>query len=70
MSPLLTTEEVAGILRVSARTVQCLVKARRIPVVTGCGKHWKFRPESIDTFVRETEVPAAKPVKPLRIRRP
>ena len=61
MSPLLTTEEVAGILRVSARTVQRLVKARRIPVVTGCGKHWKFRPESIEQFVKDTETLALKP---------
>ena len=63
MSPLLTTEEVAGILRVSPRTVQRLVKARRIPVVTGCGKHWKFRPESIEQFVKDTETLALKPMR-------
>jgi excisionase family DNA binding protein len=68
MLALLTTEEVAGILRVSARTVQRLVKARRIPVVTGCGKYWKFRPESIDAFIRDTEVLAGKPAKPPRDR--
>jgi len=61
MSPLLTTEEVARILRVSARTVQRLVRARRIPVVTGCGKYWKFRPESIEQFVKDTETLALKP---------
>jgi excisionase family DNA binding protein len=63
MLALLTTEEVAGILRVSPRTVQRLVRARRIPVVTGCGKHWKFRPESIEQFVKYTEALALKPTK-------
>jgi excisionase family DNA binding protein len=66
MSPLLTTEEVAGILRVSSRTVQRLVNARRIPVVIGCGKHWKFRPESIEQFVKDTETLALKPTRPHR----
>jgi len=69
MSPLLTTQEVAAILRINVRTVQRLVNERRIPVVTGCGKHWKFRLESIDQYVRDSEVLAPKPAKLIRASR-
>jgi len=56
LSPLLTTQEVAAILRVNVQTVQRLVRARRIPVCTGGGRHWRFTEEAIAQYIRDTTV--------------
>lgn len=67
LSPLLTSREVAAILRVNVRTVQRLAKYRRIHTISGLGRHLKFRSESVEQFIRDMEALAAKPVKPFRV---
>jgi excisionase family DNA binding protein len=67
LSPLLTTQEVAAILRVNVRTVQRLVRDRRIPVCFGAGRHWKFTEEDLVRYIRDTTVIATKPPKRLRV---
>jgi excisionase family DNA binding protein len=56
LKPLLTTEDVARILRINIRTVQRLVRARRLPVCTGAGKHWRFDEDAIAQYIRDTTV--------------
>jgi excisionase family DNA binding protein len=67
LSPLLTTQEVTAILRVNVRTVQRLVRDRRIPVCIGAGKHWEFTEEDVARYIRDTTVIATKPPKRLRV---
>jgi excisionase family DNA binding protein len=67
LSPLLTTQEVAAILRVDVQTVQRLVRARRIPAYTGGGRHWRFTEEDVAQYIRDTTVLAAKPQKTPRV---
>jgi excisionase family DNA binding protein len=66
LSPLLTTQEVAAILRVNVRTVRRLVRNRRLSVCTGAGRYWRFSEEQIAKYIEDTTVLAAKPAKPLR----
>ena len=58
-APLLTTEEVATILRVHRRTVQRLAKYRRLSNVRGLGRHLKFRPEAVQQFMGDMELNSA-----------
>ena len=60
LSPLLTTQEVAAILRVNVRTVQRMVRERRIPVCIGAGKHWRFAEEDVAKYIRDTTVLASE----------
>ena len=62
LRPLLTTEDVARVLRISVRTVQRLVRSRRIPVCTGAGKHWRFAEDQIAQYINDTTV-LARPSK-------
>ena len=61
LSPLLTTEDVARILRINVRTVQRLVRARRIPVCVGAGRHWRFAEEDVAQYIRDTTTGARGP---------
>jgi len=61
IKPLLTTEDVASILRINVRTVQRLVRARRLPVCTGAGKHWRFEEDALREYIRDTTVLASRP---------
>jgi excisionase family DNA binding protein len=67
LSPLLTTQEVAAILRVNVRTVKRLVRDRRLPVCIGAGRHWRFTEEGIAQYIQDMSVLAAKPPKTLRV---
>jgi excisionase family DNA binding protein len=61
--PLLDSKQVATILGTTVRTVQCLVKYRRLANVRGLGRHLKFRSETVDQFIRDLELYSAKPAK-------
>lgn len=52
---LLTLRDVTERLNVSERTVYRYVQERRLPYIRIC-RRIRFRPESIDQFLRETEV--------------
>jgi excisionase family DNA binding protein len=50
LQPLLTLDEVAGLLRVSEKTIQRLVAARRMPCVR-IGRRLRFVPADVFRFV-------------------
>ena len=54
----LTAEEVADYLRLPLSTVYKLVQDKRLPGFK-VGKHWRFRAESIQNWVREQEQKAS-----------
>ena len=58
-SEFLTAEEVAEYLRLPLSTVYKLVQDKRLPGFK-VGKHWRFRAESIQNWVKEQEVKASK----------
>jgi len=53
-SPLLNLEELAEYIGVSNTTVYRYIKQKKIPAIK-IGHLWKFRKESIDTWLREQE---------------
>ncbi len=54
----LTAEEVAEYLRLPLSTVYKLVQDKRLPGFK-VGKHWRFRSESIQKWVKEQEEKAS-----------
>ncbi len=50
----LTPEEVAEQLRVSRRTVYAWLHSGRLRAAKA-GKHWRIRPEDIETFLRPND---------------
>ena len=49
--PLVDAEEVGGLLRLHAKTVQQMARAGRIPSMR-IGKFWRFRKSQIDHWLR------------------
>jgi len=55
----LTAEEVAGILRLPRSTIYKLTSDRVLPAFK-VGKHWRFRREAIDEWIRKQELEHSK----------
>ncbi len=51
----LTAEEVAEFLRLPLSTVYKLVQEKRLPGFK-VGKHWRFRKEAINSWIKEQEL--------------
>ena len=57
---LLTAPEVAALLRVSVRQVQCLAKAGEVPGFR-VGRQWRFRRSQLDAWLERKSTPPSRP---------
>lgn len=59
MEMLLTTEEVARLLRVSPRKFENMVKAGRVPAFIRVGRLRRWEPEVVKTWLKDNRVDCA-----------
>ena len=65
MTELLTTREMAQVLRRTPKTVSQMAKAGTIPAVK-VGGDWRFDRDEVLTALKPSTDPWRKPVRPLR----
>lgn len=67
MEPMMTSEEVAKILRLDKRTVQYHAKQGNIPGAVKIGKMWRFNPEKLREWLEAGQpMPPRKTPQPAR----